>query len=58
MIRKSGIVALGDTLSTALFCMTLEDGQKLIESLENAEAMWLKDDKTIITTNGWNDYQK
>ncbi len=32
---------LGDALSTALFCMSLEDGKKLVESLDNVEAMWL-----------------
>lgn len=33
--------ALGDALSTALFCMTYEDGAMLINSLENAHAMWV-----------------
>ena len=31
----------GDALSTALFCMTLEEGMALIESLPDTEAMWL-----------------
>ncbi len=33
--------ALGDALSTALFCMSLEDGQTLIASLDGVEAMWV-----------------
>ena len=33
--------ALGDALSTALFSMGLEEGMALIESIENAEAMWI-----------------
>jgi len=32
---------LGDALSTSLFLMDYEDGKKLIESLENVEAMWV-----------------
>ncbi len=32
---------LGDALSTALFLMDYNDGIKLIESIENAEAMWV-----------------
>ena len=33
--------ALGDALSTALFCMSFEDGLALIGSLNGAEAMWV-----------------
>ena len=36
--------ALGDALSTALFSMGLEEGMALIESMENAEAMWIDSD--------------
>ena len=32
---------LADCLSTGLFCMTLEEGQALVEGLENVEAMWM-----------------
>lgn len=31
----------GDALSTALFCMSLEEGMALVESLPETEAMWL-----------------
>ncbi len=33
--------ALGDALSTSLFLMDIEDGQKLISGLDNVEAMWV-----------------
>ncbi len=33
--------ALGDALSTALFCMELDEGQRLIESLDGVEALWV-----------------
>lgn len=32
---------LGDALSTALFCMTEEEGRVLVESFEDVEAMWV-----------------
>ena len=38
--------AMGDALSTALFCMTLEDGIELINSIDDAEAMWVMPDGT------------
>ncbi len=36
--------ALGDALSTALFCMSLEEGMALIDTLDGAEAMWVMSD--------------
>ncbi len=36
--------AMGDALSTALFCMELDEGMRLVESLEGVEAMWLTSD--------------
>lgn len=41
--------ALADSFTTALFNMDLEDGMALIESLENAEAMWLTGDERRMT---------
>lgn len=38
--------ALGDALSTALFCMPLEDGEALIDSIDGAEAFWVTEDAT------------
>ena len=49
---------LGDALSTALFCMPLEKGLMLVESLDGAEAMWLSDDGNKTVSSGWNNYVK
>ena len=45
--------AMGDALSTALFCMDLESGKALIESIEGAEAMWVLQDGTTERTSGF-----
>ena len=39
---------LADGLSTALFNMSYEAGNALINSLENTEAMWVYHDGTIV----------
>ena len=46
----------GDALSTALFCMTLEDGMALIASLPDTEAQWVLPDGTRHYTDGWTNY--
>ncbi len=48
--------ARGDALSTALFCMSLEDGLKLIESLPDTDAMWVLSDGTQHTSAGFEEY--
>ena len=45
--------AQGDGLSTALFCMSLEDGLMLVESTPNAEAIWVLPDGTQKTSSGF-----
>ncbi len=40
--------ALADTLSTALFNMSLEEGKALVSSLENVRAVWVTNDGEII----------
>ena len=45
-----------DALSTALFCMTLEQGMALVESLPDTEAQWVRPDGTISKTEGWDAY--
>ena len=42
--------ALADALSTALFCMTYEDGLSLIERLEGVEALWIFKDGSYKAT--------
>ena len=49
---------LGDALSTALFCMPKADGLKLIESITDAEAMWVAEDNTLSYSSGWKEYMK
>ena len=44
---------LGDALSTALFCMTAEEGKALVESLPDVEALWVDADGVQTTSNGW-----
>ena len=48
--------ALGDSLSTALFCMPQEDGLALIESLPDTEALWITDDGTEHCSSGFSSY--
>ncbi len=45
--------ALGDALSTALFCMPLEKGQELVESMEGVEALWVASDGTMYRSQGF-----
>ena len=46
----------GDALSTALFCMPLEEGLALIESLSDTEAMWVLPDGSTLCSSGWSDH--
>lgn len=48
--------AMADALSTAVFNMTLEQGQELIESLEDTEAIWVMPDGTEVTSSGFDAY--
>lgn len=45
--------ALADSLSTALFCMPLEEGLALVNSLEGVEAMWVAPDYTVYESRGF-----
>ncbi len=45
--------ALGDALSTALFCMSYEDGLELVESLDGVEALWVTKDGEQHKTSGF-----
>lgn len=45
--------ALADALSTALFCMSYEDGLSLIEKLENVEALWIFKDGSFKSTSSF-----
>ena len=45
--------ALADALSTALFCMSFEDGLKLTEKLGGVEVLWIFPDGTQRSTPGF-----
>ena len=49
---------LGDALSTTLFCLSQQDGLALIESIDNAEAMWVFENGEKKVSSGWNLYKK
>ncbi len=49
---------LADCLTTGLFCMSLEEGLELVESLEGVEALWCTPDHQYTTSSGWNDHTK
>ena len=48
----------GDAFSTALFCMTPEEGLALVESTPGVEAHWVLNDGTRMVSSGWADYEK
>ena len=50
--------ALGDALSTALFCMSVEDGMALVASLPDVEATWLTADGAQHFSDGFAAYTK
>ena len=47
---------LADALSTALFCLSPEEGKALIESIPDTEALWIKENGETFTSSGWNNY--
>ena len=47
---------LGDALSTSLFLMSVEEGKKIVDSLENVEVMWVMPDGEQIYTDGFKNY--
>ena len=44
---------LADAMTTALFCMSYEDGAALLKSFDGVEAMWVLKDGTIRYTDGF-----
>ena len=49
---------MADCLTTGLFCMPLEEGQKLVESLDGVEAMWCTPDQHAVTSSGWESHTR
>lgn len=50
--------SLGDVLSTTLFLMPIEEGKKLVETLEDVEAIWYTNENTVITSSGIGSYEQ
>ena len=50
--------AMADMLSTSIFNMPLEEGQKLIESLEDTEALWVMKDMSMEYSSGFEQFLK
>lgn len=44
---------MADSLSTALFCMSLEEGMALVATLPDTEVLWVLPDGTKHVTDGW-----
>ena len=49
---------LGDALSTALFCMSIEEGKALVATLDGVEVSWMTADGKRTVSDGWNQYVK
>ena len=45
--------AVGDALSTALFCMDIEEGKKVLENFENTYVLWVKDNGEKVYSKGF-----
>ncbi len=45
-----------DALSTSLFLMNLDEGKKMIESLDGVEALWVLQDYSIVKSSGFQSY--
>lgn len=49
---------LADGLSTALFSLSIEDGKKIISSLDDTYVMWITNNQQIIYSDGFNNFIK
>ena len=47
---------VADCLTTGLFCLPLEEGKQLVESLDGVEALWCTTDGEVITSSGWSEH--
>ncbi len=48
--------AVGDALSTALFCMDIEEGKEVIKNFENTYVLWVKDNGEKVYSEGFKDF--
>ena len=49
---------MADCLTTGLFCMPLEQGLELINSLDGVEALWCTTEGDVVQSSGWENYVK
>ena len=54
LTKNSGFA---DALSTALFCMSYEEGSALVEKLEDVEAIWIFPDGKVVYSSGVTPYE-
>ena len=47
---------VADCLTTGLFCLPLEEGKQLVESLDGVEALWCTTDGEVGTSSGWSEH--
>ena len=47
---------VADCLTTGLFCLPLEEGKQLVESLDGVEALWCTTDGQVIPSSGWSSH--
>lgn len=52
----TGHSGMADALSTALFCMSVEQGKALVATLQDTEVLWVLPDGTQQRTDGWTEY--
>lgn len=56
IVSKSS--ALADALSTAVFNMSLDEGQNFINSYDGVEAMWILSDSSFVYSKGFEELKK
>ena len=49
--------AYADFMATYLFLLPIEEGKKIVNNTDDLEAIWYKDDETIITSKGIKKYE-
>ena len=47
---------VADCLTTGLFCLPLDEGQALVESLDGVEALWCTTDGEVVKSSGWDEH--
>ncbi len=49
---------VADCLTTGLFCLPLEEGKQLVESLDGVEALWCTPDQQAVASSGWESHTR